>query len=73
MGFFSWFTGEPTINDLKIRIEECKRSIEVEKSNLARAKESKIKYQIEGCRKNIAALRREIARHREDIKRLKGK
>ena len=44
-----------------------------EKNNLARAKESKIKYQIEGCRKNIAALRREIARHREDIKRLKGK
>ncbi len=73
MGFFSWFMGGPTINDLKIRIEECKRSIEVEKSNLARAKESKIKYQIEGCRKNIAALRREIARHREDIKRLKGK
>ena len=73
MGFFSWFMGGPTINDLKIRIEECKRSIEVEKSNLARAKESKIKYQIEGCRKNIAALRREIARHKEDIKRLKGK
>ena len=73
MGFFSWFMGGPTINDLNIRIEECKRSIEVEKSNLARAKESKIKYQIEGCRKNIAALRREIARHREDIKRLKGK
>ena len=73
MGFFSWFMGGPPINDLKIRIEECKRSIEVEKSNLARAKESKIKYQIEGCRKNSAALRREIARHREDIKRLKGK
>ena len=51
MGFFSWFTGEPTINDLKIRIEECKRNIEAEKNNLARAKESKIKYQIEGCRK----------------------
>ena len=73
MGFFSWFTGEPTINDLKIRIEECKRNIEAEKNNLARAKESKIKYLIEGRRKNIAALRREIARHREDIKRLKGK
>ena len=36
MGFFSWFTGEPTINDLKIRIEECKRNIEAEKNNLAR-------------------------------------
>lgn len=75
MGFFSLFSEDKNskIESIKRQIESNKYSIEVEKGNIARARNSPrfTKSQIEGNLRRIAHSKEVIAKYREELARLK--
>lgn len=75
MGFLSSLFSEDKesrIHALENHIESHKRSIDVEKNNLARFKLSKLpKHQLDGARRKIEYHKQSIKKYREEIKRLK--